>query len=511
VQGLQCIVNDGYDREVFDQALRREAALANLAERTGRLLPNAVPLLQDLFCALFKLNVVIEPAEALAASALINRRLLRAVAETSKLAELRQRTQLDELEATAATVVLGNHVLSALTKDSRVLDHELMDLASVAHDEESLEAREQELEHLDEVDETFFERTDAADARERLRAALEQEIEALRARIAEGREQQGELAESLSRDLERELSWKISQLGQQLDEMDQQMESLGLGRGGDGRVSAEKRLELGQRLLKSRKLQLLAKLVGAFREVAFEVRRRRLSRSPQELHQIQTGRELERLLPSELLGLTRGRRAVRLDFYRRLLDGQLLQYQLHGAAERGPMVICLDGSGSMQGSKELWGKAVALTLMEIARREKRRCLAIVFSSGDPLFEVELLTTTTGRGNRAAVRDAEVLRFAEHFPGGGTSFEEPLARAVDAVATGNYRRGDILFITDGEAHVSDALVDRIEAQRKKHRFRIRGIEVDVRDSRGDTLARFCDDVRKVTDLTADSIADVFAAV
>ncbi len=81
-----------------------------------------------------------------------------------------------------------------------------------------------------------------------------------------------------------------------------------------------------------------------------------------------------------------------------------------------------------------------------------------------------------------------------------------------MATGSYRRGDIVFITDGEAHVSEQLVDRIEAQRKAHRFRIRGIEVNVQPgSRADTLARFCDDVRQVTDLTADSIADVFAAV
>ena len=50
------------------------------------------------------------------------------------------------------------------------------------------------------------------------------------------------------------------------------------------------------------------------------------------------------------------------------------------------MVICVDGSGSMSGSKELWAKAVALTLMDIARREKRACLALVFSAGDPLAE-----------------------------------------------------------------------------------------------------------------------------
>lgn len=505
-----CLLHDGYDVEVFAQALRREPGLRAAVERAGRLLPRAEALLCDLFCALFKLNVVVRPAEELPASALVNRRLVEAVAGSSRLEELRLRTRLDELQAGAAAAALADHVLSSLARDHRVTAEELVDLAATAHDEAALEAREEELEHLGELDRGAF--ADPA-AAERLRAALEREIAALRRRLGEGREAQAALASSLPRELERELGWKLGRLGQQLDEVDSLMAGLGLGRGsgGGGAVDAQARLELGQRLLKSRKLQMLAKLVGALREVAFEARRQRVSRAPQELHQVQTGAELERLLPSELLGLPRARGPLHLDFLRRLVEAQLLQYQLHGAAERGPMVICVDGSGSMHGSKELWAKAVALTLMEIARRERRRCLAIVFSSGGPLFEVELLGQARGRGARAAVRDEAVLSFAEHYPGGGTSFEEPLTRALEAVTEGSYRRGDVVFITDGEAPVSDALVARVEAERRRHRFRIRGIEVDVRDSRADTLARFCDDVRKVTDLTADAIADVFAAV
>jgi uncharacterized protein with von Willebrand factor type A (vWA) domain len=507
-----CLLSDGYDVEVFEHALAREPALRAAAERAGRLLPRAAPLLCDLFCALFKLNVVVRPAGELPASALVNRRLIEAVAASGRLEELRRRTQLDELQAGAAAVVLADHVLSALTRDSRVTAQELVDLAATAHDEAALEAREREREHLGELEPGDFADPSTVD---RLQAALGREIEALRRRLEGGRESQEALATSLSREIERELSWKVGLLDQQLGEMDSLMDGLGVGRGAGGaggvKVSAQARLELGRQLLKSRKLQLLARLCGAMREVAFEARRRRVSRAPQELHQVQTGAELERLLPSELLGLPRRRGGLHLDFLRRFSEAQLLQYQLHGAAERGPIVICVDGSGSMHGSKELWAKAVALTLMEIARRERRRCLAIVFSSGGPPFEVDLLARTTGRGGRAAVRDEDVLRFAEHYPGGGTSFEEPLSRAIDAVSAGEYRRGDIVFITDGEAPVSDDLVARVERERKRHRFRIRGIEVDVRDSRADTLSRFCDDVRKVSDLTADSIADVFAAV
>jgi uncharacterized protein with von Willebrand factor type A (vWA) domain len=104
-----------------------------------------------------------------------------------------------------------------------------------------------------------------------------------------------------------------------------------------------------------------------------------------------------------------------------------------------------------------------------------------------------------------------LRFAEHFPGGGTDFEQPLRRAVEAISEGRYRRGDVVFITDGEAQVSDGLIAELEQKRKKHRFKIRGILVDSAHSSTETLERFCDDLRRVTDLTADSLSDLFSAV
>ena len=60
---------------------------------------------------------------------------------------------------------------------------------------------------------------------------------------------------------------------------------------------------------------------------------------------------------------------LRKDFHRRFLDQELLQYSLRGVEEKGkgPMIVCLDGSSSMAGDKEIWSKAVTLTLLEIAR------------------------------------------------------------------------------------------------------------------------------------------------
>jgi uncharacterized protein with von Willebrand factor type A (vWA) domain len=507
---LECIVQDGYDREVFRRILKRSPELARVEERMQRILPHAEALLGDLFAALYKLNVELRPAADVSGAVLIHRRLLESVLKSRPLADLRRRTALSEAECKAALPGVAERLLAGLLREYRFEADELLDLSELAEDEANLALTEQQKKQLEQL-------ADQVDPvkKEALRRSLDDDAAAMKKRIAAARKRQAELASKLTTELEDQVELKLGQLPEQIDGAAEAMASMGLGAGADAKVAADKRLELGERLMRSKKLRLLAKLVGAFREVALEARRRRIARQSEELHAVNVGRALERLLPSELLGVrtgtgTRFGRGLHLDFLRRLVEGQLLEYQLDASAERGPMVVCVDGSGSMSGSKELWAKAVALTLMDIARRERRRCLALSFSSGSPPAEFEFLGKTGARA-RAAVRDEEVLRFAEHFPGGGTSFEEPLRRAVEAVAAGRYRRGDIVFISDGEADVSAKLLDELAAKKKKYKFEIHGILVDVGASAGATLVRFADDMRKISDLTADSLSDLFASV
>ena len=498
---LNTIYFDGYDREAYENIFARHSGLQDVAQRLGRILPHPEPLLLDLFCLLFKLNVVLRSAKELSAAVLINRQVVEMVQKGDPLEGLRRHTELEPSSAAAATRLLGERILEALKVEFRDHPRELVDAQDSARDEELLATNQRQLEHL-ERSETFDENT-----RQDLVEELGEEIKELESRLQRHRKRQGKASE-IAALIDAQINEEMAQIPQGLEET--QTHARGLGVGSDANVDAERRMELGDRIMRSRKLKMLARLVGAFREVAFEARRRRVVQAPQELHTVTLGAELERLLPSELLGLCAGNhRGLHLEFLRRLAEKQLLEYKLEAASSRGPMVVCLDGSGSMQGSKELWGKAVALTLMEIAKRERRRCLALIFSSGHALFEIELLAKS--RAGASRVRDEEVLQFAEHFPGGGTDFEPPLARAIDAVSAGDYQRGDVVFITDGHAPVSDELVDRIARERKKHRFKIHTILVDVGDHESQPVERFADDVRRITDLTADSLTDMFSAV
>lgn len=496
--------HDGFDRERFGEILDSTPQLDEARERLARLLPHPDALLMDLFAAVYKLNVVFEREADVRASALLNRRIVKGLFDDPRLGPLRQRTELDLVASRQALVVLALRVLGALRTGDRLVASELAAGMEAARTEEELDALEAQKKHLEELAERAFDES----TREDVERGLDRDAKAAQRELDAVRKAQKQTAHDLPVGFDHDMTGALEDLNENMGDVQEALSAFGLGGGGLHATDPDLRLDLGHRLLKSKKLRLLARLLGAMKEVAFEARKKRIARAPQMTHAVKVGRDLSHLLPVELLGLSKARPGLHRDFLRRYEESQLLQYELDAPADRGPLVVCVDGSASMQGSKEIWAKAVSLTLVELARRQKRKCLGIIFSSGPELFEVELTQTGKSKSARRPLSAEEVLKFAEHFPAGGTSFVEPLERGLEHVTRGAYRRGDIVFVTDGEASVPDALIERIEAERRQRRFAIRSIVIDVGAHQLGAVERFSDDVRRVTDLTNDSLADVF---
>jgi len=53
--------------------------------------------------------------------------------------------------------------------------------------------------------------------------------------------------------------------------------------------------------------------------------------------------------------------------------------EVRPAAEMGPIILCLDTSGSMRGAREVVAKALALECMRGAHRQQRPCYLYAFS------------------------------------------------------------------------------------------------------------------------------------
>jgi len=237
------------------------------------------------------------------------------------------------------------------------------------------------------------------------------------------------------------------------------------------------------------------------------LRRSVFERADDEVYETGTGDELARLLPHELIALRHP--LLRLDFRRRLLERQLAAYQLRDKERqaRGPMVVCLDGSSSMEGEKEIWAKAVSLTLLEIARRQRRAFRSICFAGPNhPLHILDLY-----RPNLHVSDSVRILDLAEYFPGGGTDFAKPLSAALDALREKPWQRGDIVFITDGECRVDPHWQAEFLAEKKRLGFSLFAVLIDVGSSSAQSLQALSDRVTTVSRLTSESGAAIFERI
>jgi uncharacterized protein with von Willebrand factor type A (vWA) domain len=158
----------------------------------------------------------------------------------------------------------------------------------------------------------------------------------------------------------------------------------------------------------------------------------------------------------------------------------------------------------MAGDKELWSKAVALTFLELTRRQRRPFRSICFSSSETPLHVLDMTTRHG----ADVEPDKLMDLAEHFPGGGTDFEKPLDAALECLGKSRYKKGDIVFITDGECQVSAEWSERFLKEKDRLSFSLFSILIDVGHSSPGTLKEFSDRITTITQLTSEGSSDLF---
>ncbi|MBH24926.1 MAG: hypothetical protein CMH57_10825 [Myxococcales bacterium] len=516
------VEHDAYDRAAWGRVRDESPTLRERLEAGQRIFPGFEALGQDVFCALFKYTLTLAPpAEATEGRTALARQVLGWVRSAKGLERLRAETVLDEPRAGLGTLWVLDRVYQMLTHPERFSQRRLLAEFELKQLEEQVEELEEQLSEAAELSETPLAERDP-DAFQSTLDTLEGELSEARRDLKRMR---GEQARSLSRlpaDTQTRIRDLLDTLPERIEENERELSAfgqhLGLPDGATGGSAAAK-MELGDELAQSPKLRLLSRMVGAFREFAQAQRRATFERRPAEVHAIDMGRDLARLLPAELS--LRRHPLLRQEFMRRFAEAKLLQYAVEGQerAGRGPMIVCLDGSGSMRGEKELWAKAVALTLLEIARKQKRHFRAIVFSGGRHDLRVfDLLQMPSpGISEPPKVELRDVMEFADHFPGGGTHFEAPLDQALELLeAHPDLKRGDIVFITDGAASISSAWLTRFKAAQARLEFSVYAVLVDVgrrigQAPQADAVARFADRVTSVSRLTSDAVKDIFIRI
>ena len=228
---------------------------------------------------------------------------------------------------------------------------------------------------------------------------------------------------------------------EEAQETKQAVETFGRQEGGIQRIPLTEQFRLADLLGKSTKIKDIIKMLGRMRLEALSIRRSRITHSAPARRGVETvGIEgIERVLPDELTNLAIGKEGE--DFFlKRLLEEDLLAYSYKNPVEetQGPILIAVDGSGSMAGLKEIWAKALAIATILQAKKEKRKSHGIIFGASDnEIFEINV--------NR--LEDLATASF--HM---GTNFGPPLRWAQDQFKENP--RADFLFVTDGICNLED---------------------------------------------------------
>jgi len=502
-QNSAWIENDAYDRRVWEHLRRESPSLRELEDSGATLLPHFGSLLQDMFCLLFKNNIHYHGDSEVLPSALLNRKFLDAIHQGSQYDFLRDQTLLNEAHAGLSTLILGERLLTLVREEKFLNRRDLRDLWDIQKQEEVVGQKIEEYDNADTIPEDQLSEN-GKKALQKAKEKMAGEVQGAEALLRHKTAQLKDDLKQLEAQAKNRMQAEAIKVAQELEDATEEAETWGNTIGTGEKSPPGQKLELGRRLAGNEKLKKLARMVGRMKFHAQALRKKVFERSNEELLEIEQGDALHRLLPHEMLSLHHP--LLRKDFYRRFLDQELIQYSLRGVEEKGkgPMIVCLDGSSSMSGDKEIWSKAVTLTLLEIARKQRRLFRSICFSSA----ETPLQVLDMNPRDRYEVETKTIMDLAEYFPGGGTDFQKPLDAALDCLRESRFKKGDVIFITDGECQVDTQWAERFRQEKEKLGFSLFSILIDMGPASLGTLKEFSDRISTIKQLTGDEAKDIF---
>ena len=198
--------------------------------------------------------------------------------------------------------------------------------------------------------------------------------------------------------------------------------------------------------------------------------------SKEEIVGLTFGRDLENVLPVEMALLADADTSVLFDM--KFVENRLMCFKKEGWQStyqknqetqkitiaidqpKGPIIVCVDTSGSMQGTPENIAKALTLVLTSQAVSQKRDCLLINFSTG-----IETMELTKGMGFK------KLLDFLQKSFGGGTDVAPAFEYALKKMTDEKFEKADLLVVSDfmmGE--LDKNIKDEIKMMKaKKNRF------------------------------------------
>ena len=229
------------------------------------------------------------------------------------------------------------------------------------------------------------------------------------------------------------------------------------GTGRDCGNLKEKR-DLAKKLNQNKELRKIAKKLGALKRIWAERKRAKKTKANYEsITGAKFSDDVIKAFPTEiaLANTDKGKALFALKYSQKTLLTK--DYTANSKnLGRGPIVLYVDVSGSMNGESEIWSKAITFVIAEQALRDKREIQIHLF---DTSIQNSIELHSDRKNNK------ELLDFVGSWTlGGGTSFNAVIAHALDQNIVGE--RADVLMITDGYASIHENFKSRLNKFKKE---------------------------------------------
>ncbi|MEW6514249.1 MAG: VWA domain-containing protein [Pseudomonadota bacterium] len=143
--------------------------------------------------------------------------------------------------------------------------------------------------------------------------------------------------------------------------------------------------------------------------------------------------------------------------------------------ECGPLLVCVDTSGSMQGGAEAVAKAVVLEALRTAHVQRRACHVFAFGGPDEVIDMELAYDAVGI--------ERLTQFLGQAFRGGTDICGPLDQALAKLECAAWQQADLLIASDGEFGATPEMAQRLAVAKRELGLRVQGVLIGDRETVG----------------------------
>ena len=145
--------------------------------------------------------------------------------------------------------------------------------------------------------------------------------------------------------------------------------------------------------------------------------------------------------------------------YREELKKEETKKAVKDTEQKGPVIICVDTSGSMNGTPERVAKTITFALAKKCLDEVRKCYLISFSTKIEIQDLSCFSKSNGIG--------KLINFLRKSFYGGTDAGPALVKSLELMKTNEWKNADVLVVSDMiMGDFSETLKADIEAQREK---------------------------------------------